>query len=357
MKGTFIHTVQEPHDKSWYGVNSSRRTSIHRDSIRVLPHGWAASIPPSGGVHWPNSLDALSPEQRITVGLCTAEGNVNDLELARLGLRLTCNEVVKEWIDLRAVAVRGIRSPGFDHVANVLTGGGVAQAEVSQYEASATSTVIAVFAFDWQAPIVNRETSLQIEATASFPDNLTIRIGSTSIKLRPWDDWHSDSVPDVDAMPQRYRDFRERAQPGHLLSMLKTPAPIELDSAPFSFSFFARAFAMYPAAREAAVDALSSLDARTRWRFLTVLRLAGEDIGELGANPAQESNLPLPRQVYPLTDPRQFDIFDFKLSGPRGTAETVTHLATQMDECWGKLGSYWGRALPASGGRFVGRCK
>ena len=88
--------------------------------VLIFPSSWLASVPRSGTVTCPNSLDALSPGQRISIGCRTNSHALEDIKLYRLNLLLKYGNDVKEWKEIRPITVRKIRSPGLDHVLNFL---------------------------------------------------------------------------------------------------------------------------------------------------------------------------------------------------------------------------------------------
>lgn len=305
-------------------------------SNRIRPHllvvsaNWAGQIPASGRINAPGYLSTLYPGQKIALVLM-AEGPDHDQLLAGVKLSVRFASPAKGAIEqhgLEPGTIRQIKAEGADMAMLALNAAGIAQPDRDALGKATSLVTLAIFRPDWTAPLVDQEEDVQISATISG-NPAGVPLDAVSLKLRPSTDWLNEPAPSPEEFGQFLKRYHEDIPPGRLLSLLKTAAGNgSLKSSPVS-SFFAIAYRENLAARNAAVAAFPSLDPKTRWAVLFVLRLGGHDIGRFSSGLPAETIESL-KTVEPLKDPRDLPRFQDPV-----TPEEVGGIGVIMDQCWG----------------------
>ena len=311
-------------------VSTQEKPAKIREELWLVPHGWAARIPPRGSVNAPGQVQVLSPGQGIDVAL-VADGTNRDQLFAglRLTLRIVSSSGVVETQELKPVAIRTIKASGADMIMMVLDAADVMKQNKAAIEKATLMTSLAVFDTDWKAPASITSEQIRITAAISGDGAPLLALKPASLTLRPWTDWQKDPEPNQAALSNEMNGFHESPQPGRLLPMLGAAARTSSLKNAAVYAFFVAAFRENVAARQEAVKALPSLEPLSRWALLMVLRMIGEDISSMTGDLPEEAKESL-RRLQPLTDPRIFAPFADPIDPQR-----VAAIGVQMDQCWG----------------------
>jgi len=300
-----------------------------RPGILVLPATWIGQIPPSGRVNAPEVMSTLYPGQKIALALI-AEGPDRDKLLgeATVGVRITSpSNSTFERQNLKSAAIRRIKAEGADMALVALKAAGLGEKD-REHMAQATSLVtLAIFQTDWTAPLVEQEEEIQISLTLSG-NPPAVMLEPVRIRVRPTADWLNGPLPDRQEMGRYLNRYHEDMPPGRLLQLLKAVASDGGLKSPLISAFFALAYREDSAARRAAVALFPSLDQKTQFALLFVLRLGGQDLKGLPLALPDETGASLPT-VQPLADPRNLPHFADPV-----TPEAVRGIGDIMDQCW-----------------------
>ena len=296
----------------------------------ILPSEWPGRLPPARRVNVPEFVTSLYPGQKIALAV-GAQGPQGDALLDGVGIRVTFSTaargVVVEKV-FKAETTRAIKAEGADAAMAALAAGGISGKDMAELEKAVAGVTIAVFQPEWSAPMVDHDEDVTISVVVIGKESETALRPST-IRIRQTSDWLSEPPGTLEKVGAYMNRYHGDLSPGRMLAMLRTFADGDRVDNPPIFGFFALGYAGRKDAREAAIAAFPSLDAKTQMALAVVLRMGGQDVSSLLPRLTPESASAV-KGLGRLKDPRTQLTFQDPI-----TLETARRLGGTMDECWG----------------------
>ncbi len=299
------------------------------DQVWVVPGGWTNRIPPSGSVNAPGFLDALAPGQRIGLGvIAKGEGRDHLLEGRSLQVTITLPSG-SVTLTPKAAPIRHIKAEGADMVLSVLKAGGISGPTETELDQATSLVSLMDFELPWEAPSVVKEVVATITLDLKGGVGPAPVLKPITLRIRPWSAWWSDSQPATPDLNAFMKGFHERPEPGRLLPMLKSAVRQKALDSHSVYGFFAAAFRSQPAARDAELTSLGTLEPVDQWAFLMMLKLGGSDVSAASSSLSADVQKSLQGAV-PLADPPELFAFEDPVDPQRAMG-----LGVPMDQCWG----------------------